>query len=226
MGIAGLSLITIDADAPVEGELPLVDCADVLLFTSGSTGRAKAVQAPASRFQMMADRGDEESGPAIERVGVLLPISFDHGLNRSLYALLTGRTAVYYDLAARGLQGMTDWVHAQRVDELSMPIDVARSWLDDRRAAGVAAPLPLKKIVVTGAVYGRDVAALQEHLEPDAVVGTVYAATEIARIAVNDMRRGQTHEPDELLPVGRPYAEMQVRIVWDDGQAAAIGERG
>jgi hypothetical protein len=121
---------------------------------------------------------------------------------------------------------MTDWVHAQRVDELSMPIDVARSWLDDRRAAGVAAPLPLKKIVVTGAVYGRDVAALQEHLEPDAVVGTVYAATEIARIAVNDMRRGQTHEPDELLPVGRPYAEMQVRIVWDDGQAAAIGERG
>jgi long-chain acyl-CoA synthetase len=217
--------------AALEGgdESPLVDVdpgePGALLYTGGTTGRAKgvvlshdALSASAWGAVLTTVVDDESLGTGEVRL-VPLPLSHVYGLMINVAGMHTptGRTSVlmrWFDPV-----GVLELIQRHRVTATSVVPSMLQLLLAQpledydlsslRQVGSGAAPLP------------REVAAEFERRVPGVVVGEGYGCTETAGLIstspVGQIRAGS---------VGRPAHGIEVRIELPDGSAAATGQDG
>lgn len=138
-------------------------------------------------------------------------------------ALLYGATYCLYDLHHRGLQGLSAWLHDERITYFHPPVVLFREWLQSLTAN---AYFPnLRYVLPSGRKTKADLEALWPHVSDECVVLTSYAATEVGQITLTPLYRTTPLEGD-VLHVGAPLPGKYVTVVRDGGQSANIGEIG
>ncbi len=212
--------------APV-GERPAVRAGRprCVVFTSGSSGRPKAVvyddgwllnEAVGARVALGLGPGD--------RTALVLPATFAAGLTVLMMALLNGATVCAYDPRLAGIRGLPAFLEQHRVSTLHTTPSLLRSLL------GVLPPtggLPGLRLATTcgEAVHGRDITALRRHLDPSATYTSWSGSSETGHLAFHEIGPGEA-VPDGIVPVGRPAANKLVRLLDEDGAPVPAGEVG
>jgi acyl-coenzyme A synthetase/AMP-(fatty) acid ligase len=84
----------------------------------------------------------------------------------------------------------------------------------------------LKRLTLNGKIYGRDLTRTWSVLSPDADVQMRYTSTETGRIASVLHTCYDEFAADDVVPVGRLFTGIALRIVREDGSDAPVGEIG
>jgi len=196
-----------------------------IVFTSGSTGTPKGV------VQLHSSFLNETTGHKVlrrftagETVAVVLPLSFVAGSANLLITLFGGATAYLVDPRDTGVGGLLKVLRTEHIVTLTCTPHLLRGILSGL-AAGEILP-DLRTVVTLGeAIHGRDVTALLAHLGPDASFLNEVGASEIVSFATFSVRQGDT-VPEANVPAGHAFQNKAIRIVREDGSAAAPGEAG
>lgn len=199
-----------------------LDSAGACLFTSGSTGAPKGVLVGYADLIQRARA--EVHWYSLQRSDVLLnllPFSFDVGLNQMMSALLVGAELVLLD----------SW----------LPLDIQRA-VSDRKVTGVSSVptiwgdfmraslcfdrlgphASLRYLTISGGDLSPAQHELVRSLADGALVFKTYGQTEAFR--------STSLRPEEYdarpLSVGRPFSNVRVYVVREDGSLARPGELG
>ena len=192
------------------------------LFTSGSTGAPKGVVIAA---QDLAARAEAEADCfELSRNDVLLnvlPFAFDVGLNQMLSALRVGAKLVVLDswLPADLLNAAATW----SVTGISGVPSIWRGLMNAERSFDTAgAHQSLRYLTVSGgSLSDAEVQRLKERAPGVGLIKT-YGQTETFRTACL-----LPHELDRFpQSVGRPFGNVRIHVVRDDGRPCATGETG
>jgi O-succinylbenzoic acid--CoA ligase len=228
--VVGLDGGTADAEdllgtAPEAFEVPAltVDGIEVMLFTSGTTGRPKAVcltavniaaSAAASAFRLGLDPGD--------RWHVTLPMYHMGGLAPVYRSVLYG-TSVLVEDAREGFdpRRTLEVVTANGATCTSLVPTMLRRLLDADGGEGNPFPDSLRFVLLGGAPAPDSL--LRECAERGVPVCPTYGMTETAsQIATTTPREAREHPGT----VGSPLMFTEVTVVGEDGRAVERGETG
>jgi amino acid adenylation domain-containing protein len=191
-----------------------------LIYTSGTTGQPKAVLVEHGNLAHTLRASQEAFGfTAGDRMPCLAPFSFDIFLFELLGPLLSGGTSVLFDLRptldvpalVESLDGMT-LLHA-------VPA-LMRQVVEQVRERG-ACP-SLRRVFVGGDAVPADLLTDMREAFPAARVTVLYGPTEATIICSRHEADGR--EDRSLL--GRPLAEVEMRVVDREGMPAPIGVPG
>jgi O-succinylbenzoic acid--CoA ligase len=210
---------------PEAFEVPALtpDGVEVMLFTSGTTGRPKAVcltaanlaaSAAASAFRLGLDPED--------RWHVALPMYHMGGLAPVYRSVLYG-TCVLVEDAREGFDpGRTlDVLDANDATCTSLVPTMLRRLLDADEGVGNPFPDSLRFVLLGGAPASEPL--LEACAERGVPVSPTYGMTETAsQIATATPREAREHPGT----VGSPLLFTEVTVVGDDGRAVIRGERG
>ncbi len=225
---AGLSVVDARDLAPaVSVADPGPDAEANLLFTSGSTGRPKGVRVTHGNleafFNAAMPRWDLRP---TDRFSHLFELVFDL-CGFDLFAAFTvGGTVVVPDRGQLLLPGryaadkrLTVW--------FSVP-STANLALRQRALAPNALP-DLRVVLFCGEALSVDIAQAFQLAAPQAVVENVYGPTEVT-LACTGHRWLAGADPEAceggVVPIGRPFEGVEVRVVDADGHEVAEGEAG
>ena len=200
-----------------------------ILYTSGSTARAKGVMTTAASIAERTRQYCEASGVAKgERQAMITPWHFAASFPEVWGALVSGAELCLYDARARGVEGLGDWVRAHSIALLQLPVAIARRLLE-------ATPAPALGSVRFASISGDRLARaearrLLEAMAPGAVLLHAYGATETNLIAACALRLPETDWPRgsqaEFLPVGWPAPGKTIHLLDEAREPAAPGTVG
>lgn len=191
----------------------------LLLYTSGSTARPKAVVCPHAQVVFAATAIADRLGYRPDDVVYLcLPLSFDYGLYQLLLCALAGAELVLRDDRPDGSL-LRDLRQTGTTVLPAVPTLIELlTWLATRDRA----PTAVRLVTNTGAALTPAHAARLRAALPDARTVAMYGTTECKRITIA--------EPDEHLDrpgtAGRPLPGTRVVIVDDAGRELPPGEVG
>ena len=138
--IPDLPLMTSDQPASAEATLPELsqhpDAPAVLNFTSGTTGRSKAVLRSNRANQHDREWIHIARDERIERELLMRSFAQASGFTALLHVLSAGRTGVFFDLEKHSIAGLHSFIEAERIDEIALTIELHRRWLDSLPAKG------------------------------------------------------------------------------------------
>ena len=210
--------------APGEGQEPGNRLA-YLTFTSGTTGRPKAVMgthAPISHF--LAWQMREFGLTSDDRVSVLSGLGHDPLLRDLFSPMWVGGTAVMPD-AERMLEPgyLVRWMRSERITVAHVTPALVEVLVAPRDGDGRLESL---RAAFSGGERLRSstVSALQS-LAPAARIVNFYGATETpqamawSQVDGQDLRRGE-------MPIGRGISDVQLLILTEHGRLAGLGELG
>ena len=217
--------------APLQGRVPVEHWVSggataYILFTSGSTGRPKGVPITANNLENF-HRGfapwlPEEGGVILNQVSYSFDVSCCSvytGLSRgmTLFTVDGAMTEDMGELYTRlGRSGLTTWVSTPSFAELCV-----------RSRSFEAGLLPaLRRFVFCGEVLTHKLCDQLAERFPEAQIINTYGPTEatvlVTAVAVTEeMRRDPRH-----IPIGRPLAEVGLRLTYSDGAVTADGAEG
>jgi amino acid adenylation domain-containing protein len=194
-----------------------------IIYSSGSTGRPKGIMVTHRNLWHGAHIVARYLGTnAEDRIGCVLSLNFDYGLNQLWQALLTGATLCLHTLVFP--KSLFRFLAEERITVLPvMPVIVTRMF--DPRLLRERPDVDLSSVrsVCTsgGAVSGRMI----EHLTstfPGADVCLMYGLTEAFRSTYL--------EPDQLAvrpgSIGRAVPDVEILVLDDELREVAPGERG
>jgi acyl-CoA synthetase (AMP-forming)/AMP-acid ligase II len=192
-----------------------------LIYTSGSTGMPRA--RPSRRSSM------EFAGRAIQavlklqsddRIGCVLPLSFDYGLYQVFLTLLAGAELVLGDQSIAGPQ-IARWLSDNRITVFPLSPGIAQPMARMARRSGLKLP-ELRLVTSTGSHFSSaDIDALLESF-PTLRIAAMYGLTECKRVSIlppEDIDR----KPGS---VGLPLPGTRCWIRGEDGAALAPGNQG
>ena len=201
------------------------DDAAYVIYTSGSTGRSKGIVHTHHSGMAYTERAVAEYGlTATDRLAGMSPLHFDMSTLELYAAPLAGAAVVVMaeahlqvpaSFTARSADhGVTVWY---TVPFLLRSV-VERGGLDRR-------PLPtLRAVLYAGEPYpGGSLRRLMDAL-PGVHVANVYGPAEVN--ACTHHHLDHPSEVGEDVPIGRPWADTDVRVVGDDGLDVPRGEPG
>lgn len=192
--------------SPVDRDRPAV-----VVFTSGSTGVAKAVVRPWRMFDPKADHLPDEGQllpGSVMRKALLLPLSFSAGINH--LTGLHGRSLHIVDPSMMTGAALMRWLADERIESLEVPPSLAASIV--RLAAGRRVLPDLSILRLFGEQLDwRLVEEFRRIAAPQLHIHTTYSATECGNVTRFDIgpevpiSRGP-------VPVGRLSPGVRVRI--------------
>ena len=201
---------------------PTPDDLAILCFTSGTTGRPKAVIA------------NHRSGIA-ETVRSLSNYHFCDADKITLYkslawsgtywncigALSLGGSLAIFDMRRYGIDAMVDWLHGVKPTMVT-----GRMLANELTRTNSGERFPYVRILRMGGdtIYRKNVKVLQQ-MFPNAIIAVGLGISEAGR--VTDMLiDADTPLDDDVLPLGYPLEEINIRILSDSGEELPTGEIG
>lgn len=213
-----------EALAPVEPARGADDLA-VLTFTSGTTGRPRAVMQTHGRLLDSTRRLTETMGLTCDdRVPLLAAMSGGNGLGIALSVLFSGASLWPFATMERGVTGLADFVDASAITVFSSSSSLFRSLMRaigaDRRLSGIR----LVRLSSEPAT-SRDVAAFRRHFPAATTFVHTLSSSETGNIAVHRIARD---EPvgEGRLPIGRPANGVEIALLDAKGRPVPAGEAG
>jgi amino acid adenylation domain-containing protein len=139
-------------------------------------------------------------------------------------ALLNGALALPFDVRAEGFGALAALLAREEATILLSLTTLFRRFV---AGLGAGAAFPSLRLVRLGgdAVHPSDVAAFRERFPARCVLANWYGATEAHGIAAYAIGPGDA-VPGERVPVGRPLAGVEVRLLDPEGRPAAPGAAG
>lgn len=203
------------ATAPPQPVTP--DAPGVVVFTSGSTGRAKGV---VLAWDACDERHDDARrhgpDPAVRNwpEACIQPFGFAAGLRR-LAAPGVGRTLCLADPTTMSVDDLLDWLDREQVATVGFPPSLGTTVV---KAAGDRPRLPAVEILRSGAeaTSWELVPGLRRLVGPECRLRMGYAASEVGAVLVHYVL------PDDPIgtgrvPMGRPYPGARLRLDPIDG---------
>ncbi len=226
-GVRAFSWSDVDAHPPVAHDPDLVEMdLAYVLYTSGSTGTPKGVaHSHRSALAFARVAADTYGFRGDDRMSNHAPLHFDLSTMDYFSSALAGATTVIIPDA-----------HTR------IPASYAALIESERLTVLYAVPLALTHLLLHGALEKRDLSSVRwvlfggepfptRHLRalmtalPGARFSNVYGPTEVNGVTywvVPEL----PPDDDTPIPIGQPYANVEVRIVDDDDNAVAEGNPG
>lgn len=194
-----------------------------IIYSSGSTGRPKGIMVTHRNLWHGAHITSRYLGTtAADRIGCVLSLNFDYGLNQLWQSLLTGAVLCLHELVFP--KSLFQFLAEERITALPvMPVIVTRMF--DPRLLRDRPDVDLSSVryVCTsgGAVSDRMIEQLTSTF-PNAEVFLMYGLTEAFRSTYL--------EPDQLAArpgsIGRAIPDVEILVLDDELREVAPGERG
>jgi acyl-coenzyme A synthetase/AMP-(fatty) acid ligase/thioesterase domain-containing protein len=203
---------------------PAPECAAAYAFTSGSTGRPKVV---VNDHRMLvrdawANARATDCYGADDVVAHTLPMAFHAGLMATCAGILVGTTLAMYDIRARGIGSLPGWIDHNDVTIMQASPAILRNLVSS--SPDPAQLRRLRSVTIAGeAAYGPDLEAARALLPPDCVLRNRYGSSETS--VLTEYPVDCEHPPlTGLLPVGRPFADIEITLV--DEAGVPVGPNG
>jgi amino acid adenylation domain-containing protein len=228
VGTATTRVITLNGlpDRAREGWRPAKQGLDepaCVLFTSGSTGRPKGiVNSQRNLLQRVAQSINSAHINPDDRFLTLAPASTIVGVRDITTALLAGASIHLFDAQRAGAREILGVVHSQAITILFAFPALLRSVVPhDEKRAGAA----LRLVRVGGdTTLWNDIALLRAWLAPEAVIQSIYAATEAP--IMQWFVEGSCRRADPRIPIGYPLPGNRLAVIDESGRATPRGEVG
>lgn len=198
-----------------------------VIYTSGSTGWPKGTAMP-HRAMVNLIEWHRRTLPlaADERVLQFAPLSFDVAFQEVFSTLCDGGTLVLVDeWIRRDAERLVALLSDQRVQRLFLPPLMLQSLAEWFKSTG-AAPSSLRDVITAGEQLrvSSEIAALFKHL-PECRLHNHYGPTE-THVVTTLTLAGDHGEWPELVPIGRPIANVQIYILDPMRRPVALGAAG
>ncbi|MEO8380700.1 MAG: alpha/beta fold hydrolase [Acidobacteriota bacterium] len=194
-----------------------------LVFTSGTTGKPKGVMTRQAGFVEHTLASSKSKGFAAgERTLYTALPGFTRAPLNIFGALLTGGTLCAFDARNESLAALADTIRNERITTVGLTPSFFRRLmtLPDLDLSSVRT-LRLGADRVTVA----DVEIFKRRFPRGCILTTGFAATESGRVF--SMRIDHdTPVPGPLVPMGRAYDDVDVRLLDEEGREVAVGETG
>ncbi|HEV7764999.1 MAG TPA: non-ribosomal peptide synthetase, partial [Thermoanaerobaculia bacterium] len=195
-----------------------------VIYTSGTTGKPKGILSKHEGFVEATLRQGERWGRTRGQRSIYTSLpGFTRAATSIFGTLLCGATLCAFDARSESLTALATYIREQRISTLSLTPPMFRrlmATVDDLDLSHVKV-LRIGADVVTIA----DVETFKARFPPGCALMRGYASSESG--AVFGMKI--THDtpiPGPLVPMGKPYPNVDVWLVDDDGRQVPIGEVG
>jgi amino acid adenylation domain-containing protein len=192
-----------------------------LIYTSGSSGVAKAVMTPhRAVLRLLCNVEYVELGPS-QTLLVMAPLSFDASTFELWGGLLHGSRCVLYPEEVPTARQLGETIGGQGVTTLWLTASLFNAVVDEE----VGALAGLEQLLVGGeALSVPHIVRAQQGL-PGVQLINGYGPTETTTFACCE-RIGDVSEAQGNVPIGRPIANTEVFILDQRGQVAPVGVAG
>jgi acyl-CoA synthetase (AMP-forming)/AMP-acid ligase II/thioesterase domain-containing protein/acyl carrier protein len=196
-----------------------------IVFTSGTTGKPKAVLTPQEGYVEKALTNGARIGRVRgERCAYTVLPGFTRATNAIFQTLLAGATLCAFEARNDSLVALAESIARERITVLILPPSLYRSLMtvapENFDLSSVT-----KVNVSADTVTMADVAAFKAHFPPGCTLEIGYGSTEAGMVCHMSIAH-DTHVPGPLVPIGRPWPGVDVRLVDDDGNEVPVGEIG
>lgn len=191
-----------------------------IAFTSGSSGRPKAIAGRHGPFTQFLDwfRREFDIG-AGDRYSVLSGLAHDPMQRDVLWPLMLGGTACFPDPELMIPGALVQWMRAERISVANLTPAMSRVLTEDPLGTGLP---DLRRAFVVGDVLTRDVVEKLVKVAPDCRVHSFYGATETQWALA--WERGDAADASEVVALGRGFPGVQLLLRNEAGTVAGVGE--
>lgn len=196
-----------------------------VIYTSGTTGRPKGILSKQDRFvEGILRQGQRWGRKRGERSLYTSLPGFTRAASSIFGTLLCGSTMCAFDARGESLTALANCIRRERISILSLtPPLFRRLMTTDPRDLDLSSVRTLR--IGADMVTISDVALFKERFPADCTLARGYASSETGSVFRMTIRR-DTPVPGPLVPMGRPYENVEVWLLDEDGNEVADGEVG
>jgi amino acid adenylation domain-containing protein/non-ribosomal peptide synthase protein (TIGR01720 family) len=212
-----------------EVNLPNPNSGSYILFTSGSTGSAKAIYGQHKSLSHFIHWELKEFNlDSTERVSWLAPTMFDVSLRDILVPLLAGGTLVIpEEQIKRDPRLLLDWIKKEKITTIHMVPSIFRLLTEEISSQKIDNPLPhLRRVFLAGeALYESDVFRWRNVVGDNIELINLYGPSETTLAKLFHRIGSISDSTNQIIPLGQPISNSAV-LVLKNSKLCAIGEEG